>query len=157
LAKKSKAELSRIANKAVAKRKKNRQSKIATGAAAKNRLSEENFVKRLKKKGFLAFSTGKAEGVPDIIAFKGGNLSFYEVKPSNPKSARDALFKKTQSNWIKKYCFRKNLKANIVFYKGSRNFKYHVIRITKQNIIDFEDNNINRALIKNMMEYFSFK
>jgi len=157
LAKKSKAELSRNANEAVAKRKKNKQSKIATGAAAKNRLSEENFVKRLKKKGIFAFSTGKAEGVPDIIAFKGGNLSFYEVKPSDPRSARDALFKKTQSNWIKKHCFRKNLKANIVFYKGSRNFKYHVISITKQNIVDFEDNYINRILIKDLMNHFSFK
>ena len=49
-------------------------------------LSEECYVKRLKKnlgKKSLVFRTGinASEGVPDIIAFSGRGISFYEIKP----------------------------------------------------------------------------
>ena len=141
MAKKSFKEQSKIAKKAAAKRKKNqlrkKRKKAARKASRKNILSEKKFVERLRRKEYLAFSTGKAQGPPDIVAYKNRKLSFYEIKPSNPKATKDALFKKTQSDWIKKYCFNKRVDVNLVFYKGSRPFKYSEIKISKKNISDF--------------------
>ena len=156
-AKTPKAERKRIANKAARTRKKNRQKRIAKGAARINILSEEKFVDRLRKKGFLAFRTGKAEGLPDIIAYKGRNLSFYEIKPAYTGSSSKSLLMKTQSDWIKKYCFKNNIEVNLVYYKISRSYKYYVVPISKANIRDYEDNSDNRFFIRSDIEDFSFK
>jgi len=137
----TKAEYKRRARKAADTKKTNSLQKTRKRAARiasrKNILSEKKFVERLRRNGYLAFSTGKAQGPPDIVAYKNRKLSFFEIKPSNPKARKDALFKKTQSDWIKKYCFNKRVDVNLVFYKGSRPFKYAEIKISKKNISDF--------------------
>ena len=153
----SKAKRKAAANKAARTRRKNRQKRIARGAARKNILSEEKFVHRLRGEGFLAFRTGKAEGLPDIIAYKGRNLSFYEIKPAYSGSSSKSLLMKTQSDWIKEYCFKNNIEINLVYYKNSRSFKYYVVPISKENIWDYEDNSENRVLIIYDIEDFSFK
>ena len=145
------------ADKAARTRKKNKQSEIAKGAASKNRRSEEKFVDRLIGRGFLAFTTGKAKGVPDIVAFKGRKLSFFEIKPSTSGSPTKLLFLKNQSNWIQKFCFKKKINVYIVHYKGSRVFKYHKEKINKKNISNFVDNQINRDDIKERTKKFSYK
>jgi len=159
--KKTKSELSRIAHRAVLTRKVRQRKKIrvraAKKASRKNILSELNFVERLRKKGFLAFSTGKAEGPPDIVAYKNRKLSFYEIKPSQPSNPRNGLLKRTQSDWIKKYCFNKKIEVNLAFYKGSRPFKYSVVKITKKNISDFETNQKNLDDIIERAKSFSYK
>jgi len=161
LVKKTKAELSRIAYRAGDTRKKNqlrkKRQRAAKKASRKNILSEEKFVERLRKKGFFAFKTGKAEGPPDIIAYKNRNLSFYEIKPSYPRTSKDALFKQTQSDWIKKYCFKKKIDVNLVFYKGSRPLKYYIVRITKKNLSHFENNQKNRDNIVERTSTYQYK
>lgn len=149
------------AKKAAATKKKNKFKKIRTRAAKiasrKNILSEETFVERLRRKGFLAFKTGKAQGPPDIVAYKNRKLSFYEIKPSHPRTSKDALFKPTQSTWIKKHCFKKRVEVNLAFYKGSRPFKYHIIRITKKNIPNYENKQKNRDDIIERTKNFPYK
>jgi len=151
---------SKRAKKAVKTRKqretKKKRVKAALKASRKNILSEQKFVERLMKKGVFAFNTGKVEGVPDIIAYKRKNLVFYEIKPSNPKSSKDALFKKTQSDWIQKFCFRSNIEVNIVFYKGERLFKYHIVKITNKNISEYINNKTNLDSIKDRIKKFVF-
>jgi len=161
VARKTKGELSRIAKRAAATKKKNqlrrKRQRAAKKASRKNIFSEEKFVERLRRKGFLAFKTGKSEGPPDIIAYKDRSLSFYEIKPSHPRTSKDALFKKTQSDWIKKYCFKKRVEVNLVYYKGSRPFKYCIVRIIKKNISDFVDKQKNRDDIIERTQNFSYK
>jgi len=160
-AKTPKAERSRIAKKAAAKIKKNqletKRKRAARKASRKNILSEDKFVERLRRKWFLAFKTGKAEGPPDIVAYKGRRLRFYEIKPSQPSSSKDALFKKSQSDWIKKYCFKKKVEINLVYYKGSRPFKYTEMRITRKNISDFVNNQKNRDDIIERIKNLPYK
>jgi len=155
----TKAEYSRRAKKAVAKRKENqlerKRKRAASIASRKNILSEDKFVEKLRRKGFLAFKTGKAEGPPDIVAYKGRRLRFYEIKPSQPRSSKDALFKKSQSDWIMQHCFKKKIEFNLAYYKGSRPFKYAVMPITRKNISGFVNNQKNRdniiERIKNLL------
>ena len=54
------------------KKKKRKKSRRA------DELSEEKFVKRLQRleDKILAFRTGKAVGVPDIVAFSRGRINF---------------------------------------------------------------------------------
>ena len=157
----TKAQRSEAARKANVTRKEMKRkktlSRIAKKAFSKNFFSEKNFVERLRRKGFFSFTTGKAEGPPDIVAYKNGKLSFYEIKPSHPKTSKDALFKRTQSEWIKKYCFKSKVKVNLVFYKGSRSFKYHIVPITKKNISDFEYKQKNLDDIIERTKKFSYK
>ena len=125
------------------KRRVKTQSQIAIGARGKNERSEENFVKKLARKGFFAFRTGQSYAVPDIVAYKNRKLSFYEIKPAHSKATAKTLLMKHQSDWMKKFCLNKKIEVNLVFYKGSRPFKYSVVRITKKNIEDFVYNKNN--------------
>ena len=63
------------------KKKSSRKKSMRTGD-----LSEDRFVKRLKEtlgKKSLVFRTGinASEGIPDILVFSHGSISFYEIKP----------------------------------------------------------------------------
>jgi len=159
--KKSKAERSKSAQKAAKTRKQNKKNKkqvnAAKKASRKNIRSEDQFVERLRKKGYFAFKTGKAEGPPDIIAYKNKNLKFFEIKPAFGNSRRSTLLKQTQHDWIKKYCLKKKIEANLSFYIGTRHFKYAVVRITKKNISSFVDNQKNRDSIIERTKSFSYK
>ena len=147
------------AKRAAKKRKENelaeRRRKAAIIAARKNRQSEENFAKRLRKRGFVAHTTGKAKELPDILAYKNKIIQFYEIKPSNPSSTSDALLKKNQAKWIKDYCIKKRVKATLVYYKGSRPFKYHEIVLTSKNIGKFVQG--KNSDIKDRTKQFSYK
>ena len=45
---------------------------------------------------------------------------------------------KTQAKWIKNYCIKTHVKATLVYYKGSRPFKYHEIPLkTSKDISDY--------------------
>jgi len=157
----TKAQRSEAARKANVTRKEMKRKitlhRIAKKASRKNILSEVKFVERLRRRGFFAFTTGKAEGPPDIVAYKNRKLSFYEIKPSQPKTSKNALFKRTQSEWIKKYCFKNRVKVNLVFYMGSRPFKYHIVPITKKNISDFEYKQKNQDDIIERTKKLSYK
>ena len=147
------------AKRAAEKRKLNRltktRKKAAFIAARKNAQSEENFAKRLRKRGFVAHRTGKAPGLPDILAYKNKIIQFYEIKPSNPSSKPDALLKKNQAKFIKDYCIKKRVKATLVYYKGSRPFKYHEIELTSKNIGKFVQG--KNPDIKDRTKQFSYK
>ena len=151
--------LTAIAKKAAEKRELNRLTKIrnkaAGKAARKNAQSEENFAKRLRKRGFVAHRTGKAPELPDILAYKNKIIQFYEIKPSNPSSKPDALLKKNQAEWIKDFCIKKRVKATLVYYKGSRPFKYHEIVLTSKNIGKFVQG--KNSDIKDRTKQFSYK
>ena len=121
------------------KKKSSRKKSMGTGD-----LSEEYYAERLRKKlgeKSLVFRTGKALGVPDIVAFSRGRISFYEIKPAEPSSLSNPTsiyLKVTQANWIKKNCLEKKNKAYIVYYlrrgkKGTK-FTYRAIQLTKQNL-----------------------
>ena len=122
-------------------KKKGRKTKkeIVAGYASRKGIgSEENFVKRLKRRGFTAYKTGKAVGIPDIVAWKNQKLQFFEIKPGFSKSSSKALLMKTQAKWIKNYCIKTHVKATLVYYKGSRPFKYHEIPLkTSKDISDY--------------------
>ena len=152
--------LTAIAKKAARTREEKRKGKIrkkaANKASRKNAQSEENFAKRLRKRGFVAHTTGKAKELPDILAYKNKIIQFYEIKPSNPSSTSDALLKKNQAKFIKDYCIKKRVKATLVYYKGSRPFKYHEIKLTSSKIIDkFVVG--NNSDIKERTKKFSYK
>jgi Holliday junction resolvase len=125
-----------LVKKHLTKKEKKRKS-AAKKAARLNRESEENFVKRLVRRGFTANVTGKAKGLPDILAYKKSKLQFFEIKPSRPSSMASALLKKDQGRWIKDYCLKKGVKATLVYYKGSRKFKYKEIKLNSKNIDEF--------------------
>ena len=118
-------------------RREKKRKAAAKKAARLNRESEENFVKRLVRRGFTAYRTGKAKGLPDILAYKKSKLQFFEIKPSQPSSRASALLKKDQRKWIKDYCLKKGVKATLVYYKGSRKFKYKEIKLNSKNIDEF--------------------
>ena len=133
-----------------------RRSRRSKKAAGKNAQSEENFVKILRKRGFTASRTGKAKGLPDILAYKNKIIQFFEIKPSQPSAKKGALLKKDQAEWIKKFCIKKGVKATLVYYKGSRPFKYHEIKLTSSKIIGkfVQGNNSD---IKERTKKFSYK
>ena len=133
------------------------QSQIAIGARKKNTYSEENFVKKLSRRGFFAFRTGNSLGVPDIVAYKNKKLSFYEIKPAHGGSKNKTLLMKHQYDWMKKFCLNKKIEANLVFYKGSRPFKYSVVRLTKKNIDNFVYNDKNAYDIFDRTDKLTYK
>ena len=110
-------------------------------------LSEECYVRRLKKnlgKKSLVFRTGinASEGVPDIIVFSHGRISFYEIKPGgwySDSDIMDQFLRKAQEKWIRENCLEKKIKAYIVFYLGGDQkvrlkFDYYSKQLTKQNL-----------------------
>ena len=112
----------------------------------KGDLSEKNYVQHLRKKlgeKSVVFRTGinADEGVPDIMAYSHGKISFYEIKPGgryNIYDNTDQFLRKNQEKWIQKNCFGNKIKAHIVFYvqkgrKGTK-FTYYQKRLTKQNL-----------------------
>ena len=84
-------------------------------------LSEKCYVQRLRKElgeKSVVFRTGinADEGVPDIMAYSHGRISFYEIKPAEPRSNSNPTtiyLRVTQENWIKKNCLEKKIKAYI--------------------------------------------
>ena len=108
-------------------------------------LSEECYVKRLKKKlgeKSVVFRTGinADEGVPDIMAYSHGKISFYEIKPalSYGDGITDQFLKDAQEKWIRENCLERKIKAYIVFYlrtgRKRLKFTYYSKQLTKQNL-----------------------
>ena len=112
-----------------------KRSKTSTLARAKGVCAEKGYVERLKKQldaDALVFQAGDTlgSGVPDIVAFSHGKVSFHEVK------SRTDLLKQTQEKWIKKNCFGKRRKACIVFYNTTNRgyFRYRSITLRMNSI-----------------------
>ena len=109
-------------------------------------LSEIKYVEYLRKKlgeKSVVFRTGiNADvGVPDIIAYSHGEISFYEIKPafSYGDGITDQFLKNAQEKWIRENCLEKKIKAYIVFYLGGDQkvrpkFGYYTKQLTKQNL-----------------------
>ena len=107
-------------------------------ARNKGNNSEKYYAERLQKKlgkEALVFQAGDLtkSGIPDIVAFSKGRISFHEIK-----SVGD-LLKKSQEKWIKKNCLEKRRKACIVFYRTTNRdyFRYHSIRLAKKSIKNY--------------------
>jgi hypothetical protein len=112
----------------------------------KGDLSEKNYVQHLRKKlgeKSVVFRTGinADEGVPDIMAYSHGKISFYEIKPaiSYGDGVTDQFLKDTQEKWIRENCLENKIKAYIVFYLGGDQkvrlkFDYYSKQLTKQNL-----------------------
>ena len=112
----------------------------------KGDLSEKNYVQHLRKKlgeKSVVFRTGinADEGVPDIMAYSHGKISFYEIKPalSYGDGITDQFLKDTQEKWIRENCLENKIKAYIVFYLGGDQkvrpkFLYYTKQLTKQNL-----------------------
>ena len=114
----------------VKNKKRSRTSKLAR---AKGVNSEKYYVERLKKQldeDALVFQAGDTlgSGVPDIVAFSQGRVSFHEVK-----SLSD-LLKPSQEKWIKRNCLEKRRKACVVVYRQTPagHFKYLPIILRKK-------------------------
>ena len=109
-------------------------------------LSEKNYVQRLRKKlgeKSVVFRTGinADEGVPDIMAYSHGKISFYEIKPalSYGDGVTDQFLKNAQEKWIRENCLENKIKVYIVFYLGGDQkvrlkFNYYSKQLTKQNL-----------------------
>ena len=138
-------------------------------------LSEECYVRRLKKnleKKSLVFRTGinASEGVPDIMVFSHGRISFYEIKPGGWYTDADIteqFLRKAQEKWIKKNCLEAKIKVYIVFYlrtgRKRLKFTYYSKQLTRQNlkkysqsspkstrmaVLDKQDKDYNRGKIR---------
>ena len=134
------------------KKKSSRKKSMGTGD-----LSEEYYAERLRKKlgeKSLVFRTGKARGVPDIVAFSRGRISFYEIKPAEPRSNSNPTtiyLRVTQENWIKKNCLEKKIKAYIVYYlQHGKKFTYHAIKLTNQNLKKYSKSSSKSSRIATM-------
>ena len=117
---------------------KEKRSRTSKKARAKGVNSEKYYVERLKKQlgtDALVFQAGDTlgSGVPDIVAFSHGKVSFHEVK------SRGDLLKKTQEKWIKKNCLEKRRKACIVFYRTTESgyFRYRSITLRTNSIKNY--------------------
>ena len=117
------------------------------------------FTKILKKnlgKKSLVFRTGinASEGVPDIIVFSRGSISFYEIKPAEPRSNSNPTtiyLRVTQENWIKKNCLEKKIKAYIVYYlQHGKKFTYRAIKLTNQNLKKYSKSSSKSSRIATM-------
>ena len=109
-------------------------------------LSEECYVKRLKKnfgEKSVVFRTGinASEGIPDILVFSHGSISFYEIKPGGwygDSDIMDQFLRKAQEKWIKENCLKKKIEVYIVFYlrtgRKRLKFTYYSKQLTKQNL-----------------------
>ena len=102
-------------------------------ARNKGNNSEKYYAERLQKKlgeEALVFQAGDLtkSGIPDIVAFSKGRISFHEIKSGGD------LLKKSQEKWIKKNCLDKKRKACIVFYRQTPlgYFKYLPIILRKK-------------------------
>jgi hypothetical protein len=138
-------------------------------------LSEDHFVKRLKEtlgKKSIVFRTGinADEGVPDIMAYSHGSISFYEIKPGGwygDSDIMDQFLRKAQEKWIRENCLENKIKAYIVFYlrtgRKRLKFTYYSKQLTKQNlkkysqsspkstrmaVLDKQDKDYNRGKIR---------
>ena len=118
--------------------KNKKRSKTSKLARAKGVNSEKYYVERLKKQlgaNALVFQAGDTlgSGVPDIVAFSQGRVSFHEVK-----SLSD-LLKPSQEKWIKRNCLEKRRKACIVFYRVTEfgYFRYRSIRLAKNSLKNY--------------------
>ena len=111
----------------------------------KGDLSEKNYVQHLRKKlgeKSVVFRTGinADEGVPDIMAYSHGKISFYEIKPATSygDGITDQFLKDTQEKWIRENCLEKKIKVYIVFYlrtgRKRLKFTYYSKQLTKQNL-----------------------
>ena len=111
----------------------------------KGDLSEKNYVQHLRKKlgeKSVVFRTGinADEGVPDIMAYSHGKISFYEIKPalSYGDGVTDQFLKNAQEKWIRENCLERKSKAYIVFYlrtgRKRLKFTYYSKQLTKQNL-----------------------
>ena len=112
----------------------------------KGDLSEKNYVQHLRKKlgeKSVVFRTGinADEGVPDIMAYSHGKISFYEIKPalSYGDGVTDQFLKNAQEKWIRENCLENKIKVYIVFYLGGDQkvrlkFDYYSKQLTKQNL-----------------------
>ena len=109
-------------------------------------LSEKNYVQYLRKKlgeKSVVFRTGinADEGVPDIMAYSHGKISFYEIKPafSHGDGYTAQFLKDAQEKWIRENCLENKIKVYIVFYLGGDQkvrlkFNYYSKQLTKQNL-----------------------
>ena len=109
-------------------------------------LSEIKYVEYLRKKlgeKSVVFRTGiNADvGVPDIMAYSHGKISFYEIKPafSHGDGYTAQFLKDAQEKWIRENCLENKIKAYIVFYLGGDQkvrlkFNYYSKQLTKQNL-----------------------
>ena len=112
----------------------------------KGDLSEKNYVQHLRKKlgeKSVVFRTGinADEGVPDIMAYSHGKISFYEIKPafSHGDGYTAQFLKDAQEKWIRENCLENKIKVYIVFYLGGDQkvrpkFLYYTKQLTKQNL-----------------------
>ena len=141
----------------------------------KGDLSEKNYVQHLRKKlgeKSVVFRTGinADEGVPDIMAYSHGSISFYEIKPGGwygDSDIMDQFLRKAQEKWIRENCLEKKIKAYIVFYlrtgRKRLKFTYYSKQLTKQNlkkysqsspkstrmaVLDKQDKDYNRGKIR---------
>ncbi len=117
----------------------NNRHKGAIIASAKNIDSERQYEEKLRREnpGALVFQTGTECGPPDIVMYKNGKLSFYEVKPTG--KGNDSLLKADQAKWIKKNCLRNNIDVYIVHYKcRTKKFTFVKKKLSKKNISMYE-------------------
>ena len=121
------------------RKKHENQHKGAEEASGKNIDSERQYAEKLRGENHnsVVFHTGKETGVPDIVMYKNGKLSFYEVKPTG--KGNDSLLKADQAKWIKKNCLRNNIDVYIVHYKcRTKNFTFVKKKLSKKNISMYE-------------------
>ena len=113
----------------------NNRHKGAIIASAKNIDSERQYEEKLRREnpGALVFQTGTECGPPDIVMYKNGKLSFYEVKPTG--KGNESLLKVSQAEWIKKNCLSQKIDVYLVRYKSRTNkFTFTKWKLNKNNI-----------------------
>ena len=103
-------------------------------ASTKNFESEKEYAEKLRGENHnsVVFHTGKETGVPDIVMYKNGKMSFYEIKPTG--KGDDSLLKASQAKWIIKNCLGKKIDVYLVRYKGTNKFIFTKIKLNKNNI-----------------------
>ena len=122
----------------VNRKKHENRHKGAEIASKKNSDSERQYAEKLRgeNSNSVVFHTGKEVGVPDIVMYKNGKMSFYEIKPTGKGDA--SLLKATQAEWIKKNCLRNKIDVYLVRYKGTNKFKFTKWKLNKNNIGRYE-------------------
>ena len=122
----------------VNRKKHENRHKGAEIASKKNSDSERQYAEKLRgeNSNSVVFHTGKEVGVPDIVMYKNGKMSFYEIKPTGKGDA--SLLKATQAEWIKKNCLRNKIDVYLVRYKGTNKFKFTKWKLGKNNIGRYE-------------------
>ena len=121
------------------RKKHDNQHKGAEKASGKNIDSERQYAEKLRGENHnsVVFHTGRETGVPDIVMYKNGKMSFYEIKPTG--KGDDSQLKASQAKWIKKNCLRKNIDVYIVHYKcRTKKFTFVKKKLSKKNISMYE-------------------